>query len=89
MRHKSQMVLDEAANAYAGMLRKHFGKALLGPEYPMVNRIKNYYIKNLLLKMNRGLQTRQMKVVLAQQTREFLSGPNFKTVKIIIDVDPA
>lgn len=89
MRHKSQMVLNEAANAYAGMLRKHFGKALLGPEYPMVNRIKNYYIKNLLLKMNRGLQTRQMKVVLAQQTREFLSGPNFKTVKIIIDVDPA
>jgi primosomal protein N' (replication factor Y) len=88
MRHKSQMVLDEAANAYAVMLRKQFGKALLGPEYPMVNRVKNYFIKNLLLKLKRGPETRQMKAALQQLTRNFLSGPNFKTVKIVIDVDP-
>lgn len=88
LRHKSQMVLDEASNAYAAMLRKQFGKAILGPEYPMVNRIKNYYIKNLLLKMNRGAETREMKAALDVVTKEFLSGPNFKAVKIVIDVDP-
>ncbi|GAB1404858.1 primosomal protein N' [Lentimicrobium sp.] len=89
LRHKSQMVLDEAANTFAGMLRKQFGKALLGPEYPMVNRIKNYYIKNMLLKMNRGAETGRMKQALQQITQDFTGGTNFKTVKIIIDVDPA
>ena len=43
--------MDKAANQLAIQLRKSFEHRVLGPEYPSISRIRNYYHKDILLKI--------------------------------------
>ena len=51
IKSKRKDLLDIASFEFAALLRKTFSNRILGPEYPNVSRVKNYYIKNLLLKI--------------------------------------
>jgi len=88
LRHKEYEILNNAANVLAGMLKPHFGKLLLGPEYPMVSRIRNQFIKNIILKTGKGKDAAQLKFETARQIEKFLDLPDFKSVRVQIDVDP-
>lgn len=87
--HRDAEFLNKAASALAGMLKPTFGALLLGPEYPLVSRIRNLYIKNLLLKTGKGTQGKQSKAELTRQLELFRALPDYKSVRIAIDVDPA
>ncbi len=88
LKHKDPELLNKAAEALAVMLRKAFGKRVLGPEYPMVSRIMNYYIKHILLKIEREAPVNKMKDKLTELTEDFRKGQAYKPVKIFMDVDP-
>ena len=88
LQHKNEETLNKAANEFASVLRQSFGKRVLGPEYPSVSRVRNYFLKNILLKFERSPDLAQMKEALRQQCYAFLFHPEFKQVRIIIDVDP-
>ena len=45
LKHKNQIKLDEAAQQLVVLMRKSFGSRVLGPEYPSISRIRNYYHK--------------------------------------------
>jgi len=88
LQHKNEETLNKAANELALTLRQSFGKRVLGPEYPSVSRVRNYYLKNILLKFERTPELAQMKEALRHLCHTFLFHPEFKQVRIIIDVDP-
>ena len=88
LQHKNEETLNKAANELAAALRQTFGKRVLGPEYPSVSRVRNYFLKNILLKFERSPELGQMKESLRHQCYAFLFHPEFKQVRIIIDVDP-
>jgi len=88
LKHKEYEILNQAASTLAGMLKPYFGKLMLGPEYPMVSRVRNLYIKNLILKIGKGKQGAQLKFETARQIEKFLTMPDYKSIKIQIDVDP-
>jgi len=88
LRHKDAEVLNRAANVLAGMLKPFFGKMMLGPEYPMVMRVRNLYIKNLILKTGKRNEAAQLKFETARQIEKFLELPDFKSVRVQLDVDP-
>jgi len=88
LRHKDYEVLNRAANTLAGMLKPFYGKLLLGPEYPNVARIRNLYIKNIILKMGKGKEAAQLKFETSRQIEKFLELPDFKSVRIQVNVDP-
>ena len=88
LQHKDEVTLNKAANEFAVTLRQSFGKRVLGPEFPSVSRVRNYYLKNILLKFERTPELSQMKEALRQQCYTFRFHPEFKQVRIIIDVDP-
>jgi primosomal protein N' (replication factor Y) len=88
LQHKNEEILNKAANELAVILRQSFGKRVLGPEYPSVSRVRNYFLKNILLKFERSPELGQMKEALRQHCYTFLFHPEFKQVRIIIDVDP-
>lgn len=88
LRHKEQQVLDEAAVKLAEMLQPAFKDRMLGPEYPNVSRIKNYYIKNLLIKIGKGNSGQDAKKELNRQIDLFKQHMDFKSVRVVIDVDP-
>lgn len=53
IKHKDPEKLFHQAEYIAIELRKQFGGRVIGPEYPLVGRIRNYYIKTLMLKFER------------------------------------
>ena len=70
------------------MLRPIFKQDLLGPEYPVVSRVKNLYIKQMMVKFRRDYNTQKVKELIAQQIRLFQQNSEYKSVQVQVDVDP-
>ena len=62
---------------------------LLGPEYPVVSRVKNQYIKQMIIKVNKDLNINKVKDFIGNTIENFKHENEFKSVKIQIDVDPS
>jgi len=88
IKHKSQDHLNEAASILARELRAEFGKRILGPEFPMVSRIMNLYIKQIMIKFERGNSLITMKDRLRPILEKFSGKKEFSGVRLIVDVDP-
>ncbi len=88
LKHKDPALLNKAADVLANDLRSHFGNLVYGPEYPMVSRIKNKYIKQILLKIPRSARQHEQKQVLRQVLMDFNRHTHLKSVQIQVDVDP-
>jgi primosomal protein N' (replication factor Y) (superfamily II helicase) len=87
--HRDPNVLNTAAAELAERLRKHFPKKVLGPEYPPVARIRNQYIKKLMIKLERDARLNTSKEKIMEVVEFFNADPAFKSVRVILDVDPA
>jgi primosomal protein N' (replication factor Y) (superfamily II helicase) len=88
LKHKDPDLLNKAADELAKSLRSVFGKRILGPEFPMVSRIMNYFIKHIMFKIERGVSSSAMKAKLVEVIEKFQQEAAFRPVKVIIDVDP-
>lgn len=88
MKHKDYQKLNPAAAELASQLRAIFKQDLLGPEYPVVSRVKNMYIKQMLVKFRREHNAQAIKNLIAEQIRLFQQNLDYKSVQIQIDVDP-
>jgi primosomal protein N' (replication factor Y) (superfamily II helicase) len=88
LRHMDFDLLNKGASEMAKMLRNKFGNRVLGPEYPQVSRIKNLYIKNILIKLEKTLSTGSAKQDIEAIISAFVSGQPYKSIRVIIDVDP-
>lgn len=88
LKHKDYNILNAASAELANKLRAHFGELVLGPEYPMVSRIKNLYIKHILLKTEKTNALTKAKLELKEILDQFNKNRKFTGVTIIIDVDP-
>ncbi len=80
--------LNKAADALAKIFRQVFRENLLGPEYPVVSRVKNQYIKQMLIKIHKDLNSTKVKEFINKTIEDFKHNTEFKSVKIQIDVDP-
>ncbi len=50
-KHKDSKTVTEAANLFAGILQKNFDNYMVGPARPVVNRVRNQFLMELLLKL--------------------------------------
>ena len=80
--------LNKAADELAKIFRHVFKENLLGPEYPIVSRVKNQYIKQMIIKINKELNSNKVKDYIKNTIEDFKHNNEFKSVKIQIDVDP-
>jgi primosomal protein N' (replication factor Y) len=89
VKHKDLTKLLLIASSLAKILRSQFSDRVLGPEAPMISRIRNYYIQTILLKVEReGVSVQKIKEALQQILVNFDSLPANKGVYMHIDVDP-
>jgi len=88
LKHKEEALLDKAAAKLAEMLKPKFGRYLLGPEYPNVSRVKNLFLKNILLKISKGVKGQELKTEACHQIELFKQLQDFKSVRVVLDVDP-
>lgn len=80
--------LNKASDELARIFRHTFKENLLGPEYPVVSRVKNQYIKQMIIKINKDLNSNKVKDFIRNVIENFKHNLEFKSVKIHIDVDP-
>ncbi|TAE09235.1 MAG: primosomal protein N' [Bacteroidetes bacterium] len=90
-KHLEKDVSEKAALTLAENLQVKLGKArVLGPQPNIVNRIRNMYLFNLLLKIEReNVDLNAVKQFIREKVEEILSEKEFKKVQIVVDVDPA
>ena len=88
LKHKDPNVLNQGASELADQLKDKFRKRVLGPEYPLVSRIKNLYIKHVLIKIEKTLSISRFKEVIHDEIEVFKNNSDVKQIKIQIDVDP-
>ncbi len=81
--------LNKAASELAKIFRQVFKENLLGPEYPIVSRVKNQYIKQMIIKISKELNSNKVKDYIKNTIEDFKHNNEFKSVKIQIDVDPS
>lgn len=88
LKHRDPKVLNYAADILASNLRKVFGKRILGPEFPVVSRIQNLYIKHILIKIGREVSLVDMKARILEEVEEFHKEKLYSRLRVVIDVDP-
>ncbi len=88
VKHKDANVLNIAAQTLANALKSQLGNRILGPEQPLVARIRNYYIKQIIIKTEKNAAIQKVKAVLKETIKDFNAQKDFKSVITQIDVDP-
>ena len=88
MKDKSIDKLNSSSDWLNKAIRANFKGLVLGPVYPEISRIKNNYLKEFLVKLKdlNDLNIFRSKFQLIM--RSFDSISKYRSVKIIIDVDP-
>jgi primosomal protein N' (replication factor Y) len=89
LKHKDEYLLDAASIQLANSLKEIFKERVLGPEYPVVKRINNLFLKNIVLKIERDAPDKKVKERLQQLINAFYSVPLHKSIRMVVDVDPA
>jgi primosomal protein N' (replication factor Y) len=88
VKHADAPMLNRAAGSLAEELRARLGKRVLGPEYPIVARIRGLYIKQILIKLERGQGLTAQKEEIRKAVETFRSIGTYRQVKVAVDVDP-
>ncbi len=89
VKHEAEATSEEAAQALANGLREKLGSRVLGPEPPLVNRIRNQFLKDILIKLEKeNVNLRVIKDQIREEIQKILTTKQFKQVSIVIDVDP-
>ena len=87
LKHKDYNKVNEGAEWLAISLRHVFKDNVLGPEFPVVSRIRNQYHKNILLKIPQNQSLVKTKSVLQKIKMSFSSTRDFRAVRLLINVD--
>ncbi len=88
VKHKKQSVADYAAKILADNLRTFLGRRVLGPEYPLINRIQNWFQKRILIKVEADKSLSKVKEMIQQNINQIKVLENLSTIQIVVDVDP-
>ncbi|SEK44759.1 replication restart DNA helicase PriA [Maribacter orientalis] len=86
-KHKNYNVLNEAADWFVGALRSNFGGTVLGPEYPPVARIRNQYLKHIVVKVEKVQSLAQTKANIRRIEKSFKAVAMYRSVRVIYNVD--
>jgi primosomal protein N' (replication factor Y) len=89
-RHADKMKALQASEFFAGRMSPVFGDYLIGPAEPVVNRVRNRYIYEILLKLPRDGSKNSMARNHIQQVLIMMQNESsFKSVHVQVNVDPS
>lgn len=88
VRHKDESLVGRASASLAEQLRMKLGDRVLGPQFPMVSRINLYYLREILIKIERSPKSEAMKKSVMEVLDDFYADTAFRSVRVVIDVDP-
>jgi primosomal protein N' (replication factor Y) len=87
LRHKDLKLLQKASIELTSMLKSVSEILVIGPEFPPVNRVNNYYRMGIFLKIPRNKSYLKTKRQIWSVCLDFFTHPEYKTVKFFFEVD--
>jgi len=88
IKHKDYFVTEKAADYLNWLLKGEFGDRILGPEEPFVTRIRGLYLRQLLIKLDPSKSRQAMKSSIAARVDQFRNTKEYRSVRLVVDVDP-
>lgn len=88
LKHKDKAVLDAGAKVFADWLRRIQPNNILGPEYPVIMRTHNLYLKNIIVKLDKSKTGSSFKKNAVYLAKKLMEHQQFKSLQIVFDVDP-
>lgn len=88
LKHRKPELLDIAANGLVKNLKVHLGSRVLGPEEPLINRVQDLFIRDIIIKLERNVALQQAKAFIAREIERVKEYKPFASIQLSIDVDP-
>jgi primosomal protein N' (replication factor Y) len=91
LKQSEKVTVTNASNALIEILKETLkGVWFVGPGEPMVSRVRNEYLMDILVKIPRNQgKLPEIKSILEQAAEKLVEDKNFRKVRVIFDVDPA
>ena len=81
-------VVDDAAAYFTNAMKPAYGQYLVGPAEPVVNRIRNQFLMELLFKLPKDTgMVKACKQLILEKVAEMHANKRFRSVVVIPDVD--
>ncbi len=87
LKHKDYQKLQESSIWLYNVLVANLQMPILGPEEPAINRIRNEYIKTILIKIPGNIALNHTKKVLLKVLQSFEAVSQYRAVRVIVNVD--
>ena len=87
LKHKDFNKVNSGAEWYATGLKQVFKDNILGPEFPPISRIRNQFHTNILVKIPPQQSLSKTKKAIAKINNSFLSIKDFRSVRVVLNVD--
>ncbi|MET3029064.1 primosomal protein N' [Flavobacterium sp. UW10123] len=87
LKHKDFDKLKEGAMWLYQVLNQNLGMPVLGPEEPAISRIRNEYIRTILIKIPQNLHLGNTKKTIQKMLNSFEAVAQYRAIKVVINVD--
>lgn len=88
MKHRDVRILEEFSELVGQKMREIFDNRILGPDLPPVARVKQLYIRKIVLKVENSLSQYKINEVLLNVQDAYCQVPRFRGVSMYYDIDP-
>ena len=87
LKDKDYNKLNEASDWFANSLRNVLNDTVLGPEFPVVSRIRRLYLKNIILKVQKNKSIAQTKNSIKRIEKSFNAISQYRSIKVVYNID--
>ncbi len=89
LKHTKAIMVSQAAEALATYLQKRLGSRVKGPMTPSVARVRNRYLRVLMIKLEKDAQLIQKSKKWLEEARILLAKQKgMSTLRVVVNVDP-
>ena len=88
IKHRDVRVLEEFSEIFGKQMREIFDYRVLGPDLPPIARIKQLYIRKIVLKVENSLSQYKVNDVLQNLQQAYCNMPRYRSIVMYYDIDP-
>ena len=88
MKHRDVHLLEEFSEMIGKQMRSIFDNRILGPELPPVAKVKQLYIRKIMLKAENTISQYAINEVLQNIQQAYCSIPRYRSIVMYYDIDP-
>ena len=89
IRHRDELTVHQGAIVLTDLIREKMGGRVLGPNIPLVPKIRNQFNRTILIKIERKASVSEAKKVIKACVNNFIQNRDHSAFRVIVDVDPS